>query len=341
MKTEEFTQVEATEADDALLGEIAAVIDVIDHEVLPDDPVLPAAEYIADVRATPSYSRQFFWLARDGGRLIGFSMMSAEFKEENKHLARTSARILPEFRGTGLGKRLLVPAVEAAKGYDRTLVDSWCYRGHAGEEFARAMGAAEGIEGYVNRLSIDELDRALLEDWVERAKERADGYSLSFYVGATPSDKLEEVSALMRVMNTAPHDDYVEDEQFLPEQVAEFEQKAVDSGWVPWTLLSRGPEGDLAGYTRIYPNPFRPQILYQEDTGVMPEHRDRGLGRWLKAAMLLKVLEDLPEVTMVETGNATSNKPMLGINNALGFKPVLTWVKYSMPADDLLARLRG
>jgi len=56
-------------------------------------------------------------------------------------------------------------------------------------------------------------------------------------------------------------------------------------------------------------------------TGVFPQYRNKGLGRWLKAAMLDKVLKERPQVKYVRAGNADSNAVMLKINTALGFKP--------------------
>lgn len=334
-------RVEADRATDEQLAEIAEVMDEVERESLPDDPPFPAEELIADIRSQPSYSKQVYWTHHEDGRLIGYSWLHLEFKDENKHLGRLGVTVRKQSRRQGIGSRLLLPAAQEARQNDRTLLDSWVNKELDGEGFASAIGAKPAIETFHNRLMMSDLDAEMLNSWVQKAKERADGYELHFYQGATPPEDIEQVAALMKVMNTAPDADYVEDEEFRPDQVAEFEQKAIASGWVPWTLIAKAPSGDLAGYTRIYPNPFRPQILYQEDTGVMPDHRNKGLGRWLKAAMLLRVLDELPEVAFVETGNATSNEAMLGINNALGFKPVETWVKMSIPADDLIARLQA
>lgn len=67
----------------------------------------------------------------------------------------------------------------------------------------------------------------------------------------------------------------------------------------------------------------------------------RSLGKWLKAAMLLRIREELPQVRVVATGNATSNAAMLSINVRLGFKPHREGIGVQMSLDELEAYLRS
>ncbi len=96
----------------------------------------------------------------------------------------------------------------------------------------------------------------------------------------------------------------------------------------------------IAGYTEIVlPTATWPTRGFQGDTGVDPNHRDRGLGRWLKAEMLLRLIDERPAVRRVTTQNAGSNAPMLNINHALGFRCIEERPTYQIPLGEMKARV--
>ena len=62
----------------------------------------------------------------------------------------------------------------------------------------------------------------------------------------------------------------------------------------------------------------RPGYGVHEDTSVIRGHRGHRLGMWLKASMLLWMHDLHPELTAIDTWNATSNAHMIAVNEALG-----------------------
>ena len=72
---------------------------------------------------------------------------------------------------------------------------------------------------------------------------------------------------------------------------------------------------------------------------MLSAHRNRGLGRWLKAVMMEKVLRDLPEVHTIRTGHADSNAPMRKINEELGYRPFSSDTQWQITLDEVRAYL--
>jgi GNAT superfamily N-acetyltransferase len=234
--------------------------------------------------------------------------------------------------------------VEAAEAEKRTLVvGQTAERVPAGEAFVTRMEAEKGIANHINRLVLDEVDCDLVRSWVEAGPGRAPDYSLIALDGPYPDELFEDIVDLRQVMNTAPRDDLdMEDMKFTSEHARQWEKSMIASGTERWGLFARhDPTGTLAGYTEVFYNSKLPQTVGQGDTAVRPEHRGHALGKWLKAAMIRRVLEERPEAKDIRTGNADSNDAMLGINHQLGFRPFEASMVWQVPVEKVRAYLDG
>src|SRR5581483_5920168 len=213
----------------------------------------------------------------------------------------------------------------------------------AGDAFAARVGAEAGQAVHTNRLLISEVDTEMIDRWIAHGPERAPGYSLLSVDGAAPDEYLDEVVSIYDVMNTAPRDDLsIEDEATLPEHVREWERIAAASGDEWWSVYARHDEtGGFVGYTHVSWNPAAPQTVFQYGTAVRPEHRGHAIGKWLKATMLRRIIDERPEVVDVRTGNADSNDAMLGINYGLGFRPYIAATWWQAKLDTVRTYLEG
>jgi GNAT superfamily N-acetyltransferase len=75
------------------------------------------------------------------------------------------------------------------------------------------------------------------------------------------------------------------------------------------------------------------------DTAVVPEHRGRGFGLWVKADMLVRLRTERPDVTALLTGNSSTNAHMLRINDRLGYRPWTELHSWQGDAAALAGRL--
>ena len=105
-----------------------------------------------------------------------------------------------------------------------------------------------------------------------------------------------------------------------------------------WTCVARHIEtGELVGFHDVAWTPAAPRIVHIANTVVLRAHRGHALGKWLKAAILARIVKERPGVEELLTTNADSNAAMLGINHALGFQPHLATTVWRLTTDDAKA----
>jgi predicted GNAT family acetyltransferase len=126
-----------------------------------------------------------------------------------------------------------------------------------------------------------------------------------------------------------------------PEVLRTRENEFRSIGNVPTTVLTLEGAGKISAFSEMYYSTNTKLILEQTFTGVKEKFRGRGLGKWVKAALLLYMSIKYPEATAVKTGNAESNAPMLSINNRLGFKIYKEKVTAQIKVEDALISLEN
>ncbi len=308
-----------------------------------DRPHPPFEQFVRDTRhEAPLWETRRYAMWNGQGDIVGLAAMWISRTGRNKHLMEATIDVLPEWRRQGIARWLLAPIVTVACRHGiRLLKGVTSSASPAGEAFMRRLGGKPAMTTSTNVLAIADVDRALLRRWIETGETSAADFALEELVGPYPDDWLGSISALYDAANDAPRGDLdAEDERRSPELLREMEAVSLARGDERWTMIARHrPTGEIAGFTETHWNAVQPEGVSQAWTVVLPRYRGHGLGRWLKAAMLEKVLRQRLTVQWISTGNADSNAPMLRINYELGFKPYRSWIFWQLEVGQAQAYL--
>jgi GNAT superfamily N-acetyltransferase len=261
---------------------------------------------------------------------------------ENADSGWLAVKVLPEFRGVGIGTALAdeVERMAVADGKAKSLV----YAGLqdvAGERIPSPTGfgsiPAEHRDvrfllarGYrfeqVERLSrlplpVPNVD-ALLAAAVEAS---GPDYAVHTYAGRTPERWYEDRALLATRMSTdAPSAGLEEPEDvWTVERVIEAEDRAESTPRDRLTaMVEHVPTGRIAGYTVLSVPKQLHRSVAQYATLVLREHRGHKLGMLLKVANLEHLQRVKPGHPSVTTFNAEENRFMLDVNESVGFVPI-------------------
>lgn len=311
----------------------------------PDEPLEPDENVEFDMKRDNQFEfRYWYELSRDGEMV---SWLYAEtVKPENpeyatnKHLFWADAYVRPEERRGRLAT-LWLPVIAGLMDRHGCTVLGIQAAEDAGHAFLDWLGAKAKMTNLVSRLKLSQVDWQMLERWTAEGARRSPQTRLEVYDGGPPESMWEEFAPQMTAMfNTMPLEDLeLGDIIFTPERLRDWKERRKQLGVVLYSVMTREAEGVISGLTDTTWAPYRPTVIHQEFTGVRTDARGRGLGKWIKAAMLLHLRNVHPEIEMVITDNARSNGPMLKINRTMGFKTYREEVDYQMSRAELAARL--
>ena len=292
------------------------------------------------------YERQVILVAKVDGEIVGTADIALPLTD-NLDLAEFTLDILPEYQGKGVGRQLL----EAAEGFARDegrsmiLIDTnhpgaslhefepeqlvpgsgqgFVPLGSREVEFARRTGyTLQHIEQFSSCAL--PLDSKLVAELEAEAEEANNGrYRLHHWTDRCPERWLESVAALENQaggdalpVGGSEEDGMVFDARILREAedvtIAQGRRTVV-------TAVEHIASGTLVGLTTISVLAQRQDVVFQDDTVVLQEHRGNKLGLLIKVSNMERLTEQFPDARVIYTWNAPENRYLLTVNRQLGF----------------------
>lgn len=295
------------------------------------------------------YERQVILVARLDGRIVGTVDIALPLAD-NMDLAEFTLDILPEFQRRGVGRQLLEAAEHFAKSEGRTMImvdtnhPAASLHGGADEQlvpgsglgfvplasrevdFARRTGyTLQHIEQFSScALPLDSKLVAELEAEAEDAN--AGRYRVHHWTDRCPEQWLEAVAVLENaageVVSEGGETAEAEQQQLVFDAgvLRQAEDAAVAQGRrTVVTAVEHVASGRIVGLTTIGVLAQRQDVVFQDDTIVLQEHRGNKLGLLIKVANMQRLSEQFPDARVIYTWNAPENRYLLTVNKQLGF----------------------
>ncbi|MCK5759669.1 MAG: GNAT family N-acetyltransferase [Candidatus Delongbacteria bacterium] len=173
------------------------------------------------------------------------------------------------------------------------------------------------------KLDIKDIIWENIDQWYKEGKKNNPDLTLRLYKGLPKNKKIaQELLSLwkmvdMDIPNEENYCDFVSDRSYITDSL----DYAANNGGIDYFyLLFEKKSKKMIGltYVNYYPDD---EYAGQYISGILPEYRNRGLGKYLKAVMIKKLLKEHPEkLKGLSTSVSSANYPIIKITKLMGFR---------------------
>jgi GNAT superfamily N-acetyltransferase len=318
--------------DDAAFDAWYEVLRVTDLERWPDNPGWDhrTVKAMADLEGGAT---EFLCLAAtdQSGTTVGIALLQVPTRE-NLHQLTVDVRVLPAHRRRHIGSALVHETERWAAAAGRRVL-------HAEVEVPLRTGADDTSTPFARKLGFEAVmpahtrhlllpaDPERISRLHQEVARASSGYRTSVFTAPWPEAYVEDGCQLQRRMSTdAPSGDVDHQEEIWDAaRVKEADDLAVAQGLTRLIAVAEHiASGHLVAFSEIAIPEARPTEGWQWATLVLREHRGHRLGLAVKLANLAYLETTFPSVRRIVTGNAQENKPMIAVNEMMGFEVAAT-----------------
>ena len=284
------------------------------------------------------------YVARRNGEIVGQATMEWDATVPT-NVTWLGGGVLPDHRNRGVGTALFDHMEALAHTSGRSVIQRGAI--HANLLGGERLGSPTGFgsvptddpgvrflrkHGYtleqVYRISVLDLPVGpeILAAHRDAAEVKAGSvYRVHTWTGPAPEQWLDDIALLsMRMATDAPSAGMeIDEEVWDAVRIRAQEARAAKAGRTHFmAVVEHLPTGQLVALNGVLVPDNHQRPVQQGPTLVLKEHRGHRLGMLVKVANIQQLAEHNPESSLIITDNAEENRPMLDVNEAVGFRAI-------------------
>ncbi|MFS2241206.1 GNAT family N-acetyltransferase [Microbacterium sp. OR16] len=308
-----------------------------------DDDCLTASELLSTLFSTPDRDRRHWTIELDGDT-VGRCALDI-LQDDGGETGFVTVALLRRAWGRGIGPAVYAQIETVARDAGVRKLLNWSEHHDADPPLARIESPTGAGSAPLDRTArflqrtgfrLEQVERGSALTWrrdtaehLRRLRDDAAAHATEHrivqWTMPTPDEHVGGYAWMKSRMSTDVPDGQLgmPEETWDSERLRREEARLMQRGW---TLLVTAAQhvatGELCAFNELAIGTEQTAGTHQFDTLVLSEHRGHRLGMLVKTTGLLAWREQHPFSPRVTTWNAEENRPMLSINEAIGFTPI-------------------